>query len=559
MMRFKVLIATGLLAGGLAGCKDVVAIDNENNPDRSRTLNRPSDVEAVGASQFQQVISATIGNIARVNTGMLTASFENASALANNGLGPRSAITRGSIGNGRGNAYAAENFNTYQILSFAARAESDVLVRAKATGFTLGTTAGDEQRLRAFAHFVHGVAIGYMAMTYDSVGVPRPEDVTTQVQPLETYQSAATYALTELDSAQAYAAMTGTSSLPANWLTGPGGATVTAARFGQVIHSYKALIRAEIARTPVERAAVDWTKVIADATAGITSDLIVRMNPSQGWNYDWLDTGLHFRDANWHQLPYYIYGMADSSGAYDAWLATNRDDRTPFLILTRDLRFPQGGTRVAQIGADSTNAPLKRAGQYIRNRPPGQDQAAVGWRASFYDHYRFRSFADTKATGGADLPFFPVTANNMLAAEGYIRTGNIAAAAALIDKTRVPNGLPALVGAVNTATDPVPGGAACVPRVPVGPNFTSTACGTIMEAMKWEKRMETAYTTYGAWYFDSRGWGDLPEGTPTEWPVPYQELDARVEPIYDLGGVGNPGGAGVSTYGFGSTINGKNL
>lgn len=558
-MRSTLIITAALVVGGLTSCKDTVAVDNTNSPDRARTLRRPSDVESVGSSQFQQVISATIGSLNRVNTGMLTSAFENASALANNGLGPRSAITRGSIGNSRGNPYATENFNTYQVLSFAARAESDVLVRAKAAGFTLGTTAGDEQRLRAFAHFVHGVAIGYLAMTYDSVGVPRPEDVTTQVQPLETYQSAATYALAELDSALAYATKTGTTTLPANWLTGPGGTTVSATRFAQVIHSYKALIRAEVARNPTERAAVDWAKVIADATAGIKADLVIQMNPSSGWDYNWLQTDLHFRDANWHQMPYYIIGMADGSGAYDAWLATERDNRTPFLIQTADLRFPQGATRSAQIGRDSTNAPLSRPGQYFRNRPPGQDQAAVGWRASLYDHYRFRSFADTKASGGAPLPFFTLAANDMLAAEGYIRTGDIAAAALLIDKTRTVAGLPALRGVVTTAQQPVPGGAACVPRVPVGPNFTSTACGTIFEAMKWEKRMETAYTTYGAWYFDSRGWGDLPEGTPTQWPVPYQELDARVMPIYDLGGVGNPGGAGISTYGFGSTINQKNL
>mgnify|MGYP003291237819 CR=1 FL=1 len=58
------------------------------------------------------------------------------------------------------------------------------------------------------------------------------------------------------------------------------------------------------------------------------------------------------------------------------------------------------------------------------------------------------------------------------------------------------------------------------------------------EAMKYEKRLETAYTTYGAWFFDSRGWGDLPVGTPLEWPVPFQELDARLLPLYNLGGVG---------------------
>jgi hypothetical protein len=73
-------------------------------------------------------------------------------------------------------------------------------------------------------------------------------------------------------------------------------------------------------------------------------------------------------------------------------------------------------------------------------------------------------------------------------------------------------------------------------------NFTSTACGNILEAMKWEKRLESAYTTYGAWYFDSRGWGDLPEGTPLHWPVPVQELDARGSRL-QLGGFGLPGGA----------------
>ena len=555
-MRFRQVIAVASLAGGLAACKDVVAVDNVNNPDRQRTLKRPSDVEAVGSSQFQQIVNGTIGSIARVNTGMLTSSFENASALANNGLGPRGALQRGSIGNSRGNAYGDENFGTFRVLSFAARAESDVLVRAKASGFTLGTTAGDEQRLRAFAHFVHGVAIGYLAMTYDSLGVPRPEDVATEVQPLESYTAAAAYAISELDSAQAYASMTGTTALPANWLTGPGGATVSAANFVRVIRSYKAKIRAGIARTAQERAAVDWAKVIADATNGITSNLVVRMNPSQGWDYNWLQTDLHFRDANWHQMTYYIIGMADSSGSYDSWLSTDRDSRTPFVILTQDTRFPRGATRPAQVTGDVPVA----LPQYFRNRPPGSDQAAVGWRASYYDHYRFRAFADAKATGGADLPFFTVAENDMLAAEGYIRTGNIPAAAALIDKTRVANGsLPALTGVVTTATQAVPGGTGCVPRVPVGPTFTTTACGNIFEAMKWEKRIETAYTTFGAWYFDSRGWGDLAEGTPLQWPVPYQELDARVKPIYDLGGIGGSSAAGVSSYGFGSTISGKAL
>ena len=549
MMRFIRFLTAVAVAGGLAACKDTVSVDNLNNPDRARVLAKPSDVEGLAASQFQQVISGTIGSITRPNIGMLTASFENASALANDGLGPRSAIPRGSIGNGRGNAYAEDNYGTFRVLSVTARNVSDVLNRAKSTGFSLGTTAGDEQRLRAFAHFVHAVALGYLSVTYDSVGIPRPSDGPADVPALEGYAAVNTYALAEFDSALVYARMTGTTALPTNWLTGPSGATVSAATFIKVIRSYKAKFRAQVARTAAERAAVNWTEVIADATNGLTADLVVSMNPSSGWDYAWLDAALHFRDANWHQMPYYVIGMADVTGAYDTWLATARDSRAPFLIITPDLRFPQGATRTAQQET-AADKPLTRARQYFRNRPPGEDQAAEGWRASYYDHYRWRAFADAGRVGS--FPIFTVAENDMLAAEGYIRTGNIAAAATLIDKTRTTAGLPALTGSVTTASDPVPGGTSCVPRVPVGPNFTSTACGTIFEAMKWEKRMETAYTTYGAWYLDSRGWGDLPEGTPLSWPVPFQELDARKKAIYDLGGIGQPAGAGPSAYGFGT-------
>jgi hypothetical protein len=58
--------------------------------------------------------------------------------------------------------------------------------------------------------------------------------------------------------------------------------------------------------------------------------------------------GYHFRDANWHQMPYYIIGMADVSGGFDAWLASTATPSTPFLIVTPDLRFPQGATRAEQ-------------------------------------------------------------------------------------------------------------------------------------------------------------------------------------------------------------------
>jgi hypothetical protein len=546
-MRYIRTLAAAAAIIAATGCD--IEVTNPNNPDRGRVLGNPADVEALAAAQFQQIVSATLGSIARVQTGMMTASLMNASGLANNGMGPRSGIPRQPIDNNVGNAYEAENFADYRLLSFVARNSADILARIKAPEFQLAGGAGDLNRLKAWSHFVYGLSLGYLSLVYDQAGVPRPDDAPGSIPGMLDAADLNALALAELDSAVAYASASGTTDLPSGWLTGPSGVTVPVARFVQVIRSYKAVVRAGVARTPAERAtAVDWNQVVADATAGITSDLVVRMLPSAGWDYSWLATGLHYRDANWHQMTYYIIGMADVSGGFDAWLSVARDSRTPFLIITPDLRFPQGGSRAEQTRpADDDDDPLP-AGQYFRNRNSGKDQSATGWANSWYDHYRFRAFADAK-TAGANFPLLTRAEIDMLAAEGHIRLGAIGSAATLIDRTRTAAGLPALTGVVTNATQPVPGGAECVPRVPTpaGP----TQCGNILEAMKWEKRLETAYTSYGAWFFDGRGWGDLPIGTALYWPVPVQDLNARGIPTYNIGGEGRPGGATESTYGYG--------
>jgi hypothetical protein len=549
-MRWIRCLAAVALVGVTAACSELLDVSNPNNPDRPRVLGNPGDIEGVAGAQFQSIMSATLGSTQRVQTGMLTAAFENSSALANNGLGPRSFLPRQPIDNARGNAYEADNFATYRILSFTARTTADVLARINDPEFNLGAGRGpgDLNRLKAWTHFMSALAHGYLALTYDQAAIARPSDAPREVPPLVSYQEVFAYALAEFDSALAYAAAPGTTAIAAEWLTGPGGGTVEVADFVRVVRSYRARLRAGLARTPADRLAVDWDQVIADAEAGIQANFTVRMDPSRGWDYQWLALTLHFRDANWHQMPYNIIGMADVSGAFDNWIAAPRNTRASFTIVTPDLRFPRGSTRAAQNrpSADD-NKPLPE-GQYFRNRQPGKDQSATGWQNSHYDHYRWRAFSDASRIGA--FPIFTRAENDMLAAEGYIRKGNFAAAAALIDRTRTKAELPPTLG-MASATEPVPGGAACVPRVPVGPNFTSTACGTILEAMKWEKRLETAYTTFGAWFFDSRGWGDLPVGTAIHWPVPVNELNARGLPAYNLGGEGREGAAGPSTYGYG--------
>ena len=557
MRNIRFAVAIGALLGTATGCD--LEVNNPNDPDRPRILATPADVEGLGGSLYQQVNSATLGSIARVNTGMMTASLMNGSSLANNGLGPRSLIPRVQVDNGRGNAYESENYNDFRILQQTARAASDVLARATAEDFTLGSEA-DKQRLISWTYFIYGLSIGTTAMVYDSAAIPRATDQPTDVVPLSGYDELMAFAIEQMDLAE-QVAEANEFELPDSWLRGN---ALDNAEFARVIRSHRARLRAGVARTPDERAAVDWAAVIADATNGIEEDLVIDMAQASGWDVAWLSSGLHFRDANWHQMPYYIIGMADTTDAYQTWLGQARDERTPFTIMTSDTRFPTGASRAAQnqfggndIGAGNPPAYVALpAGTYFRNRLPGLDQASKGWQASFYDHYRFRKFGVTDGRNG-DFPVFTKVENDMLAAEGMLRTGDIDGAVDLIDASRTAHGLTA-IGTASSATDPVPGDmvngglADCIPQVPSAANPTTTTCGSIFEAMKWEKRMETAYTAYGAWYVDSRGWGDLPEGTFLSMPVPFQELDARLMDIYNLGGVGGEQAAAVSSYGFGT-------
>jgi hypothetical protein len=282
---------------------------------------------------------------------------------------------------------------------------------------------------------------------------------------------------------------------------------------------------------------VDWSAVAADAAAGIQSDLVVALGPGKGWTNAWVQQAAV--PGGWHQLPYWIIGMADTSGAYTTWLTQGIGNKQPFLIVTPDKRFPQGGTRAAQ---QAFQDPIRRAdGVYFRNRPSGEDTPGAPSGLSWYDNFRFYDIRQNNGTGNWVL--FARAENDMLGAEAALRLGRVAEATALIDRYRVPNGLPAVTG-LTSATATVPGGSGCVPRVPVAGG--GTTCGSLFEAMKYEKRIETAFTGYGAWFFDARGWGDLIRGTAIEWPVPYQETDARARPYYN----NTRTATGAGTYAF---------
>ena len=533
----------------VAGCDDGLDITNLNNPDVDRAFSTPVGVETIVSKLFQQMHQGQYLSVIpggdNLWTQSMTMSFENSSQLGNFGMGTRGDIPRGLIDNTIGNREEVGNFRDFDHLTRNSRMASnaiDALNLFASEGRTLGVRR--DLRAKSFAYFALGYAHGFLSLFYDSLSVIRPGELTgVEVSEFSGPADGMTVALAMIDSALAVLARDTASAdfIPATWMAAA--ADLSKDRYRRILRSYKARFRAGIGRTPADRNTADWSAILADATNGITSDVNVVLSVSAGWTNGWVLQAAV--SSGWHQITPFIFGMADTSRAYDTWLATPLDSRAPFLIKTPDRRFPAGEARADQQAKVSSASPVIAPDTvlYIRNRPAGQDTPAEAWGTSFYDFVRFWRIRNRDANGGP-FPVMTVAEIDMLAAEAHLRAGNFAAAATLIDKYRSQNALPS-VATVTNGVDPVPGGSSCVPRIPVGPNFTSTACGNLWEAMKWEKRLETAFTGYGQWYIDSRGWGDLVIGTPLEWPVPYQELFARGRASYR-----NERVAARSTYGW---------
>src|SRR2546430_9892484 len=411
-------------------------------------------------------------------------------------MGPRGNIPRTVIPNTRGSTGNAGNYRDWVVEHRAAR--MGALAISALGKLTLGSS-GRDARARAFARFGQGVAVGNLALAYDCASIltenDNPEADAAVVVPFSGYRTVMTQALAYLDSAIAIATATpGGFPLPSTWINGN---ALSAAQFIQLCHSYRARFQASVGRTPAERATANWNAIIADANAGLTADLQITMvpPPAGGWDISWVIQHFATGSANWHQMSQFWLGMADTSGAadtskgYDHWLNTAAGQRAPFVVVTPDRRLPQGTTRgVQQTNSPTPTAPLAfSATPYFRNRPTGEDQPGDPLGISQYDFYRSRAFVNATRTG--PYPVMTAAEIRLYAAEAQLRLGNVAAAAALIDVSRVGNGkLKPLAGVITDSLMPVPGmdsvyvagSRSCVPRVPdAAAGYKRAKCGTI--------------------------------------------------------------------------------
>lgn len=543
----KYTVVALLMLFGASACADL-DVTNPNAPDREQALASPGDIQSLVTSSFQQW---WLGQYTYGAAGlfMSNVAFQHVSMAANSCMYNCASLPRPPIQNQPVDGYYANMTGPWDQSYKALAAIADGLRSIENTPEVQEAFDEDELILtRTFARFVQGLAHASVAVLYDK-GYQVDEEVvvfdeTGQWTPLGEplpYMQLMDVAIGYLDEALALAEANvgNTDNVFRNeWLGTP--SDLTYAELIPVINTVKASYMSRVARTPEERAALDWPAIMAVAQQGLYT-------PGEAWLQDEGFTGTNWAAYNmfayaafsgtWGQATYWIMGMADQSGNYQDWLSVPVPLRRPEMdvdgdgteesiyIVTPDLRFPQGET-LAEQAADEVGSY-----RYAYLGAAGWSNAGRGtWRWSYYQDYTpiFRWLEILPS------PYYTARDMRLLVAEGHLRAGNTDAAAAIIDETRVPMGLDAASDGVNDS---------CVPKLPDG------SCGDMMEMLKWEKRMETAWNGQngvGTWYFDGRGWGDLYKGTFLQFPMPAQEAEllGLEDPMQTHGG-----GRGLSSDG----------
>lgn len=517
----KSLAALLLLGLGAAACADLEVM-NTVAPDRERTLTKPEDAVGLVSAGYR-----SWWNVGSSNAGpmmfMSTASFQHSAYPANFVMVDYSRIPRLAINN---NTFGGDQYSYFRYAWVQYyRAISGVAEGLQALeGVSLGSSSADA-RVQAFGKLVLGLAHGGIALLFDQGYIVNEKTDLLSDLDLRPYTEVMDSALKYLDDAIAIA-QTDTFTIPADWM----GRRTTNVELIQFAHSMKARYRANNARTPDERKAVDWDAVVADIDRGITADWEMDLRSGSGWT----SSGLQYAHLKgWGQMSYFIMGMADQSGKYQKWMSTPINSRTvtvdgePFLIITPDKRFPQGTTVEEQM---ANRGKLWKIPNNVGEQWARPDRGE--WRWSYYNTV-YEGWGHN-----SPWPILTVAEMDLLRAEAHYYNEEFAQVAAIVNKYRTAAGLNA-TDASGTNTD-------CVPKLPKG------ECGDLWEMLKWEKRLETYFKGHmmNSWYFDGRGWGDLHEGTFLEFPVPALDLQLEGLPVYTTGGVGGRSAAPVGTYGY---------
>jgi hypothetical protein len=505
--------AASLTLLALAACQEL-AVSNPNEPDRERATQQPTSAESFVASAFRTWWPVA-GHDDYPSWAFSTVAHEVTSGFADFGQLEPSAEPRSAWNNSSANSRRQVNEDPWYGLYRTISSVNDALI-AIDSGLVV-RDAASTARTQAVGKFIQGLSHGYLGLYYDKAFlIDEKVALDTITRPLfHPYPEVIRAAVSQLDQAIADANKTNF-TLPADsWLF----QAMTRDQFVRLANSFAARFLAYSPRSRDERSKVDWNEVIKRIDAGVQADFAPVAQTDILWD-DWKRLVARVRSgppSDYGRPSYWLLGPADSTEGFINWMKTPLESRQPFQIVTKDRRI-QGAAGPSALG--------KYVG-YNRSTIFAATRGTYRW--SYY--YYLRNGTGNSWQEGAQ-PALTVTEMDLLKAEALIRLGRAAEAVPLINKTRVANGQLPPVTVAGPPDEP-----GCVPRKLNG------QCGSLWDALRYERGIELLGMDGVTAFFDARGWQTLPENSFTQLPVPGRELGTLQLDQYTFGGPGGTSSA----------------
>ena len=493
MMQIKSGVSlVGAAAALLLTACNNLDVTNPNNPDVARALASPEDVKSLAQSTIRSWYMTTVsagpddnGDLTpyhwgAVTSDVLTGNFGNFGMRFNN-LEPRIPYANSSAGSDRFVASTPWDYNYGTI-----GATNDVL-RAIKGGLSLGSP-DETEKYKQEAQFAQAASYTYLSMEFDKAFVVTENDDPTQKPELVPYAAVRDSAIRMWNDLIAASAATNFTYAVTDF-PDPGGA-LTSKRINRIANSLAAMTLAYSPRTPAQSASVDWAKVAAYADKGIGTgsagapfDVIVQGDNNTWWSY----IAAYGAEQSWIRVDHRVINRMNPA------VPPKFDGTIP----------PQGSSPDARYTTD-----------YGYKPPPIGDPARGIYMQSVFYHKRYEAHARSSPTSyRTPVPYLLAAESDLIRAEALIRSGgDLATAAALINKTRVGRGqlTPA------TAADGVDG---------------------LLSMISYERDVEITNTS-GTTLYWRRAVTDQPlqAGTACQLPIPAKELETLGLPIYTFGG-----------------------
>lgn len=348
----------------------------------------------------------------------------------------------------------------------------------------------EPRRTESLTRFAQAATLGYVALVFDQVWLKDetgPLNDANSVTPME----ALTFCLEKLDQAIAIAE-SNSFTVTSDYING---ATLTSAQWSQFLNTFAARLMVNMPRNATQKAALDWSKVLAYANKGLTYDLNVTSDGWTTWYSEWI-----------------YYQIFPGWGRTDMRVINMMDPNTTDYF-----------TDASGLIAESTSDDARLASDYEYLTSQNFIASRGIYHYSSYRHSRYDNVAHGSNWTGA-TPEVLKAENDMYKAEAQLMTGDLAGAAATINAgTRsTRGGLPAVA---SNASD-------------------------IADAIHYERSVELMNTAMGLGFFEMRGKNMLQAGTPLHFPIPGEVLLSGGFDIYTFGGTDGVAGEDYSTGGW---------